>query len=123
MKYTAGMVLAVPVDADLVNVADVSQVRLAVKTPDQKVILITPKATDFCDRGNNCHRLFTSALMSHPVWSEALHVEVSVVLEAAPASARLATSSASSTASNCNFVPLCEPVKVLVLPKPIKRGL
>ena len=118
------MVLAVPVDADLVNVSDVSQVRLAVKTPDQKVILITPKATDFCGRGNHCYRLFTSALMSHPVWSEALHVEVSVVLDHNEAGGgRLASGPSSAAAGLSNFVPLCDPVKVLVLPKPIKRGI
>ena len=51
LKYTAGMVLAVPVDADLFNVGDVTKVRLALKTPDQKVILVTPKSSDFCEKG------------------------------------------------------------------------
>ena len=117
------MVLAVPVDADLVNVADVSQVRLAVKTPDQKVILITPKSTDFCEKSHtpHCYRLFTSALMSHPVWSEALHVEVSIVLDHSSDDSSGSTGPSRNTLKS--FVPLCEPVKVLVLPKPIKRGM
>merc|ERR1719414_772438 len=131
LKYTAGMVLAVPVDCDLVNVQDVSLVRLAIKTPDQKVVLLTPKSTDFCDKGNNCYRLFTSALMSHAVWSEALHVEISVVLLDSPqyqtsTKSFLMTSSNSSSIGSQGqhqFVSICEPVKVLVLPKPIKRGI
>ena len=113
LKYTAGMVLAVPVDCDLVNVRDVSSIRLAIKTPDQKTMLVRPKSSDFCDKGDDCYRLFTSALMSHPVWSEALHVEISVVI-ASPQSKL-------SPQNQC--VPLCDPVKVFVLPKPIKRGI
>ena len=37
LKYTAGLVLAVPVDCDLVNVRDISIVKVAIRTPDQKV--------------------------------------------------------------------------------------
>jgi hypothetical protein len=41
LKYTAGLVLAVPVDCDLFNVRDISLVRVAIRTPDQKVRLTT----------------------------------------------------------------------------------
>ena len=37
LKYTAGLVLAVPVDCDLFNVRDICLVRVAIRTPDQKV--------------------------------------------------------------------------------------
>ena len=37
LKYTAGLVLAVPVDCDLINIRDISLVRVAIRTPDQKV--------------------------------------------------------------------------------------
>ena len=47
LKYAAGMVLAVPVDAELKNVVDPSRVRLAIKTADQRVQLVTPKPTQF----------------------------------------------------------------------------
>jgi len=127
LKYTAGMVLAVPVDADLFNVGDVTKVRLALKTPDQKVILVTPKSSDFCEKATNCYRLFTSALMSHPVWSEALHVEISIVLDHSEDNSVASTTSGGyggrGGINNPQSVPLCDPIKVLVLPKPIKRGM
>ncbi len=47
LKYTAGMVLAVPVDAELTAIADVSLIRLAIRTPDQRVQLVTPKPSHF----------------------------------------------------------------------------
>ena len=69
LKYTAGMVLAISVDAEVSNVADcLPMVRLAIKTPDQKVQLVTPKPTHFFSpRGDGSagHRLLTDALMSH----------------------------------------------------------
>ena len=37
LKYTAGMVLAVPVDCELHHIKDTANVRIAIKTPDQKV--------------------------------------------------------------------------------------
>ena len=70
LKYTAGMVLAISVDAEVSNVADcLPMVRLAIKTPDQKVQLVTPKTTHFFrPRGEGSgHRLLTDALMSHQV--------------------------------------------------------
>ncbi len=47
LKYTAGMVLAVPVDAEVFDVPDTGMVRLAIKTPDQRVQLVTPKQSQF----------------------------------------------------------------------------
>lgn len=68
LKYTAGMVLAISVDAEVSNVSDcLPMLRLAIKTPDQKVQLVTPKPTHFFSpRGDGSgHRLLTDALMSH----------------------------------------------------------
>ena len=58
LKYTAGMVLAVPVDCELFNINDLSLVRVAIKTPDQKIQLVTPKANQFLAKEDtpNCHR-------------------------------------------------------------------
>lgn len=42
-------------------------VRLAIKTPDQKVLLVTPMASQFFKKDENCRRLLTNAIMSHQV--------------------------------------------------------
>jgi integrator complex subunit 4 len=138
LKYTAGMVLAVPVDAEISNVQDcMDLVRLAIKTPDQKLQLVTPKSSHFFSaREGGAHiRLLTEALMSHQVWSEAMHVEISIVLDLAASLSSLSSTSSSSSASSKslskdhrhhiekNIVHLCEPVKVYVLPKAVKRGI
>ena len=139
LKYTAGLVLAVPVDCDLINVRDISLVKVAIRTPDLKTTLVTPKSSDFYEKDElGSFRLRTNALMSHNVWSEALHVEISIVLdfhdsmrstEIGPVS----HSSHSSTNNNRSgieesgsifrTVNLCEPIKVNVLPKPVRRGI
>ena len=141
LKYTAGLVLAVPVDCDLVIVKDTCRVKVAIKTPDQKVSLVTPKVNDFCPRQEaGAYRLLTNALMSHNVWSEALHVEISVVLDlnnnsmmgSSSAVGQGSTggykrgnsgSSAETKESNLKLVHLCEPIKVYVLPKNVKRSI
>ena len=139
LKYTAGLVLAVPVDCDLINVRDISLVKVAIRTPDLKTTLVTPKSSDFYEKDElGSFRLRTNALMSHNVWSEALHVEISIVLdfhdtmrstEIGPVS----HGSHSSTTNNRSgieesgsifrTVNLCEPIKVNVLPKPVRRGI
>ena len=140
LKYTAGLVLAVPVDCDLIHVRDISLVKISIRTPDQKISLVTPKASDFCGKEDpGSYRLRTNALMSHNVWSEALHVEISIVMDFCHdaisssnigQSSRAVQSLGDNTGSGietCSsifkIVNLCEPIKVNVFPKPIKRGI
>ena len=139
LKYTAGLVLAVPVDCDLINVRDISLVRVAIRTPDQKTTLVTPKSSDFYEKEESgSYRLRTNALMSHNVWSEALHVEISIVLDFHDAMSSTeigpVNHSWQSTATNnrsgmeekestFRIVNLCEPIKVNVLPKPVRKGI
>ena len=133
LKYVAGMILAVPVDAEIYNLPDgaLSRVRIAIKTPDQKVALVTPKPTQVYPKEDEpkSYRVLTDAIMSHSVWSEALHVEISVVLDltsAANLTSRKVGSSGATTGSSGieqDLIPLCQPVKVYVLPKAVKRGI
>ena len=112
----SGMILAVPVDAELFNTPNHNLVKIAIQTPDQKIILITPKPTDVIVKADGTKRLLTKAVMSHQVWSESLNVELRLVLDVKP--------NATSQRTNfANLVSLCEPIKVLVLPKAVKRGI
>jgi integrator complex subunit 4 len=127
LKYTAGMVLAVPVDCELFNISDISLIRLSIKTPDQRVQLITPKQSHFFakDAATGHYRLLTDALMSQVhVWSEALHVEISVVLDLGGRTRRDKGAHAQFTGkATATTLELCDPVRVCVLPKAIKRGI
>ena len=122
LKYTAGMILAVPMDCELFNVEDPGLVRIAIQTPDQKIILVTPKSTDFLLKADGSRRLLTNALMSHQVWSEALHVEMKLVLDMTAQSLN-SSSSSSQRSSSQNLIALCDPIKIYVLPKAAKRGI
>ena len=45
-KFTAGMVMGIPLDADIRNLRDTSIVRVKLKYPDQQTVLIIPRSSD-----------------------------------------------------------------------------
>lgn len=45
-KFTAGMVIGIPLDADIRNIRDTSIVRVKIKYPDQQTVLVIPRASD-----------------------------------------------------------------------------
>ena len=109
LKYTAGMVLAVPVDCDLFNVIDIGMVRLCIKTPDQKVMVITPKRSEFCSK-------VKTATVSSPTHS--------CLIRCGPRHSTFSYLSCWScptrrwlSRSSRTLGPLCDPVKVYVYPK------
>ncbi|XP_029845486.2 integrator complex subunit 4 [Ixodes scapularis] len=125
-KFTAGLVLAITLDAEIDNVWDVGNVRVKVKYPDKQVQLILPRLADFRQLEDFKYRLYTSVLLSHSVWSEALHVEVGLVLDFADTDAAQSKGSQKTGLGlrlEDHTIELCRPVKVFVAPKPIKKGL
>lgn len=45
-KFTAGMVVGIPLDAEIHNLHDTSIVRVKLKYPDQQTVLIIPRKSD-----------------------------------------------------------------------------
>ncbi|XP_034232413.1 integrator complex subunit 4 isoform X1 [Thrips palmi] len=139
-KFTAGMVIGIPLDADIRNLRDTSIVRVKLKYPDQQTVLIIPRTSDLrrMDRDDasdsngteecSCFRLLTTVLVSHQVWSEAMHVDISLALDVSEAEGGLGVPStarkvaAQSQRDPC-VIDICKPVKVFVSPRPIKRGI
>ncbi|KAL1427781.1 hypothetical protein MTO96_003125 [Rhipicephalus appendiculatus] len=80
-KFTAGLVLAITLDAEIESVQDIRNVRVKVRYPDKQVQLILPRLADFRQLEDLKYRLYTTVLLSHGVWSEALHVEMGLVLD------------------------------------------
>ncbi|KAJ8918318.1 hypothetical protein NQ315_008011 [Exocentrus adspersus] len=130
LKFTAGLIMSVPFEAELRYLLDPSRIRLKVKYPDQKTQIILPRPAhlkplyfDTTDKeaqvGHNI-RLLTSVLISHQVWSEACNVEINVALAIPEADIGKRKTIADSTPT---LLDLCKPVKVSVAPKPIKKAL
>lgn len=46
-KFTAGLILAIPFEAELRHLSDRSRVRLKIKYPDQKTQIILPRPSHF----------------------------------------------------------------------------
>ncbi|OQR67888.1 integrator complex subunit 4-like [Tropilaelaps mercedesae] len=110
IKFQAGLVVAVTLDCELENVADVGAVRIRLRYPDKQEQLVLPRRSNFRPTDDGRQRLYTRVLLSHGVWSEALHVELGVVL-------------AFASGDESSFIELCEPVRVFISPKPIKKTL
>ena len=107
LKYLAGLVLGIPMDCEVSNIHNTDLLRICIFTGDQQSHLSIPRRGDLVAQGDGTHRLLTTALMSHSVWSEPSDVEISLVLDLGPD----------------RMVHLCKPVKVSVLPKPVRRGI
>lgn len=125
-KFTAGLVLGVTLDAEIENVQEVKNVRVKVKYPDKQVQLILPRLADFRQLEDLKYRLYTTVLLSHGVWSEALHVEIGLVLDFSDTEAahsKGAQKSGFGLKVEDQTIELCKPVKVYIAPKPIKKGL
>jgi integrator complex subunit 4 len=148
LKFTAGLVVGVPLDAELYNVRNTATLRVKVKYPDQQTQLIVPKRSDFRpmllsdSEGNNVtsdisdtdFRLLTTILVSHQVWTEACTIDISLALDLTDVESGLglgtglagrkgtAVGVAKPDGDPC-VIDLCKPVKVYVSPKPVKRGI
>ncbi|XP_077516284.1 integrator complex subunit 4 [Amblyomma americanum] len=126
-KFTAGLVLPITLDAEIESVQDIRNVRVKVRYPDKQVQLILPRLADFRQLEELKYRLYTTVLLSHGVWSEALHVEMGLVLDFTDTETAAPSKGSSSQRSGLRVedhtIELCRPVRVYIAPKPIKRGL
>ncbi|KAF7284883.1 integrator complex subunit 4 [Rhynchophorus ferrugineus] len=129
LKFTAGLIMSVPFEAELRYLLDPSRIRLKIKYPDQKMHVILPKfqhlkplyydSNEESQIGHNI-RLLSSVLISHQVWSEACNVEINVALYVPEADIGKRKTNLDA---NPTLLDLCPPVKVSVAPKPIKKAL
>ena len=148
LKFTAGLVVGVPLDAELYNVRNPATLRVKVKYPDQQTQLIVPKRSDFrpmllfdsdgnnvtSDTSDTDFRLLTTVLVSHQVWTEACTIDISLALDLTDvesglglgtglASRKGTAAGVPKTSGDPCVIDLCKPVKVYVSPKPVKRGI
>lgn len=144
VKFTAGLVLALPFTAVIENVSDIRNIRIKIQYPDQHSELIQPKLDEFRLRGEegeenkkevNDYRLVTKiCISSSGVWSESSYIEVSLLLDFRDSSSTaLSTnqiygsfltksSGIRSTKSEDNLViDICKPIRVLICPTRPKK--
>ncbi|KAK9869888.1 hypothetical protein WA026_003608 [Henosepilachna vigintioctopunctata] len=130
LKFTAGLVMSVPFEAELKYILDPSRVRIKIKYPDQRTQVILPrpahmKPLDLDVNGTEGEhaghhiRLLTELLISHQVWSEACNIDINIALAIPEADiGRRKVMDANQT-----LLDLCKPVKISVAPKPIKKNI
>ncbi|EFX70011.1 hypothetical protein DAPPUDRAFT_328539 [Daphnia pulex] len=135
-KFLAGFVLGVVLDAEIQGLAHSEYLRVRVKYPDLNAQLIIPQESHLKmikhypknDSSENIisvpdHRLRTSVLVSHQVWTESSHIELSLVLDVTDPEVPSSLKRWRGFSEDSFIIELCKPVRVLVSPKPIKRGI
>ncbi|KAI8514069.1 Integrator complex subunit 4 [Branchiostoma belcheri] len=116
-RFTAGLALAIDVDATLDNVTQAQDVLIQLKFPDGETQLTSVRPADIHRLGPLRHRVLTQVYLSHQQWTEPCHVELGMVL---PYSGRDQEEEEEGGPA-ANVIPLCKPVKVYILPTPTKR--
>ncbi|ODM99768.1 Integrator complex subunit 4 [Orchesella cincta] len=122
LKFTAGLLLGIPVDAEIHNLEDTSYVRIMINYPDQQVHLICPRAQDFRSDSNGEVRLLTTISISHQAWTEACPVTISIVLDLRGPETNY-NRKLMWKKDSTYIIQLSEEKQVLVSPKPAKRGI
>ncbi|CAG0888864.1 unnamed protein product [Darwinula stevensoni] len=118
LKFTAGLILGVPLDCEVSNVTEVGALRICVKYPDRSFHLIPPRRSDLRpDATGRTQRILTSVRISHTVWTESCHVGISIALD-------LGSKPGSGAGEEeSRVIHLCPPVMVNVSPKPARKGI
>jgi len=122
LKFTAGLLLGIPVDAELHNLADTSHVRIMINYPDQQVHLVCPRASDFRFDSNGEARLLTTISVSHQAWTEACPITVSIVFDLRGPETNY-NRKLMWKKDSTYIIQLSDEKEVLVSPKPSRKGI
>ncbi|PIK44302.1 putative integrator complex subunit 4 [Apostichopus japonicus] len=120
-RFTARLTLSVPLDVMVENVEDIHRIQFMVKFPDSEVQLFNPRLSDFRQLGPMKYRILTEIYLTHGLWSEPCQIDLSVVMMYTPKNLQKTATTNANNTSEKRTIPLCEPVKVFLMPKPPKR--
>ncbi|KAL1140378.1 hypothetical protein AAG570_000310 [Ranatra chinensis] len=119
IKFTAGLVMAIPLDAEINALNDPASLRIRIHYPDDQTHISVPSSSHLRPNGSDHdYRLLTTALISHGVWTEACFVEITLCVELSEGEL--------AHRAHYNIPPyldICKPFKVYVSPKPVRRGI
>ena len=73
LKFTAGLILGVPLDCEVSNITNMSALRIRVSYPDMRSHLIIPRPDDLRLVSDGTYRLLTTVCISHQVGQGQLH--------------------------------------------------
>ena len=137
LKFIAGFVLGVPMEAEIHGLENCEYLRVRVRYPDQQTQMNIPQpshlkvfsefspdaSVEDLASSSSGHRLRTDVLVSHQVWTESSHVEISLVLDVTDPEVPTALKRWRGFSEEAFIVEICKPVRVLVSPKSVKRGI
>lgn len=86
-KFTAGLVLALTLDALVDNITSIDDIRVKVSYPDKQAHIIVPIANHFrlisSDENSetSSYRLYTNVNICHSTWTDPSFIELSIILD------------------------------------------
>lgn len=86
-KFTAGLVMALTIDATIKNIRSIDDVRVKISYPDKQAHIVVPIANHFrllsTDEASetSSYRLYSTVNLCHSAWTDASSLKMSIILD------------------------------------------
>lgn len=128
-KFTAGLVLALTLDAFIENITCINDVRVKVSYPDKQAHIIVPMANHFRLISTDEHsqtssyRLYSTVNICHNTWTDPSCVELSIILDYRDnqaTSINLNQTDQTRSTEESQIIEICEPKSLRIHPQNIR---
>lgn len=125
-KFTAGLVLALTLDATIENIPSIDEIRIKVTYPDKQAHIIVPIAHHFrlisSDKQSqtSSYRLYTTVNICHNIWTDPSFVDLSIILdhrENQSTSIDLNSTDQTRSAEESQLIEICKPINFKIHPQ------
>lgn len=128
-KFTAGLVLALTLDANVENITSIDDVRIKVSYPDKQAHIIVPIANHFRLISSDEHsdtysyRLYSTVNICHNTWTDPSFVELSIILDYRDNQSTaidLNNVNQNRSADESQIIEICKPMNLKIHPQSIR---
>lgn len=128
-EFTAGLVLALTLDATIENITSIDDVRVKIAYPDKQAHIIVPVANHFRLIASDEHsetssyRLYSTVNICHSAWTEPSFIELSIILDYRDnqsTSIDLNQTDKTRSADESQTIEICKPSSLRIHPKNIR---
>lgn len=128
-KFTAGLVLALTIDAVIENITTVDDVRVKVTYPDKQAHIIVPIANHFRlvssdeHSGTSSYRLYSTVNICHTIWTDPSFVELSIILDYRDnqsTSINLSQVDQTRSIEESQIIEICKPMNLKIYPHNVR---
>lgn len=128
-KFTAGLVLALTLDAFIENITGIDEIRVKVSYPDKQAHIIVPIASHFRLISSDEHsktssyRLYSTVNICHSTWTDPSSIDLSIILDYRDnqsTSIDLNQMDQTRSVEESQIIEICEPMSFRIHPQNIR---